>query len=132
MIEDDLTAADLPGAWREKYQQCLGVASATDADGCLQDVHWSAGLFGYFPTYTLGNLYAGQFFARANEELGDQQPAFRHGEFEPLLKWLRDKIHRQGRRYSASELGVQVTGQPLTHGLWMDQIRRKYGELYGI
>jgi len=132
MIEGDLSAADLPGAWGEKYQRYLGVVSPTDADGALQDVHWSAGLFGYFPTYTLGNLYAGQFFAQASKDLGDLQSAFRRGEFQPLLAWLREKIHRHGRRYSASELVVRVTGQPLSHGPWMAQMRQKYGELYGI
>jgi carboxypeptidase Taq len=132
MIEGDLAAGDLPGAWREKYERYLGVSSPTDADGCLQDVHWSAGLFGYFPTYTLGNLYAGQFFVKASEELGEQEPGFRRGEFQPLLSWLREKIHRHGRRYSASQLAVRVTGRALSHGAWMEQMRRKYGELYGI
>jgi carboxypeptidase Taq len=132
MIEGDLAAGDLPGAWREKYERYLGVVSPTDADGALQDVHWSAGLFGYFPTYTLGNLYAGQFFAQANADLGDLGESLGRGEFRPLLDWLRDKIHSQGRRYSASQLAVRVTGQPLSHDAWMGQMRAKYGELYGI
>jgi carboxypeptidase Taq len=132
MIENDLQAADLPAAWNEKYEKYLGVTPPGDADGCLQDVHWSAGLFGYFPTYSLGNLYAGQFFAKANEDLGDLHAAFRRGEFKPLLDWLRNNIHRHGQRYTAAELAQKITGQPLSHAPWIEQIRTKYGELYGL
>jgi carboxypeptidase Taq len=132
MIEDDLQVADLPGAWGEKYEKYLGITPPNDADGALQDVHWSAGLFGYFPTYSLGNLYAAQFFAQANADLGDQQKAFRRGDFAPLLGWLRVHIHRHGQRYSASELVQRITGKPLSHAAWIDQMRTKYGELYGL
>ena len=132
MIEDDLQAADLPAAWNEKYQKYLGITPPSDADGCLQDVHWSAGLFGYFPTYSLGNLYAGQFFAKASDELGDLPAAFRRGEFRPLLEWLRTNIHTRGQRWTASELAMDVTGKPLSHAPWIEQIRSKYGELYGL
>jgi carboxypeptidase Taq len=132
MIEDDLQVAELPAAWREKYEKYLGITPPSDAEGALQDVHWSAGLFGYFPTYSLGNLYAAQFFAQANADLGDQQEAFRRGDFAPLLGWLRVHIHRHGQRYSASELVQRITGKPLTHASWIDQMRTKYGELYGL
>jgi carboxypeptidase Taq len=132
MIEDQLKAADLPAAWREKYERYLGITPPNDADGALQDVHWSAGLFGYFPTYSLGNLYAGQFFAKANADLGELDAAFRRGEFRPLLDWLREHIHRHGQRWSASELAVKITGKPLSHTAWFEQMRTKYGELYGL
>lgn len=132
MIEDDLQAADLPAAWKEKYERYLGITPPNDADGALQDVHWSAGLFGYFPTYSLGNLYAGQFFAQATNDLGDLQGAFRRGEFRPLLDWLRHNIHRHGQRWSASELALHITGQPLSHAPWIEQMQAKYGELYGL
>jgi carboxypeptidase Taq len=132
MIEGDLSAGDLPGAWREKYAQYLGITPPNDADGALQDVHWSAGLFGYFPTYSLGNLYAGQFFAQANDHLGDQQAAFRRGDFRPLLDWLRTNIHAHGQRWSASELAVKITGKSLSHAPWISQMQTKYGELYGL
>ncbi len=132
MIEDDLQVADLPGAWREKYQRYLGITPPTDAEGAMQDVHWSAGLFGYFPTYSLGNLYAAQFFEQAHADLGDQHAAFRRGEFAPLLGWLRDKIHRHGQRYSATDLVRDVTGKPLSHEPWIGQMRAKYGQLYGL
>lgn len=132
MIEGDLQAADLPGAWRQKYQTYLGITPPNDADGALQDVHWSAGLFGYFPTYSLGNLYSAQFFEAARRDLGDQDAAFRSGEFAPLLQWLRQAIHQHGQRYTANELVQRVTGKPLAHDAWIAQMRAKYGELYGL
>jgi carboxypeptidase Taq len=132
MIEDQLQAGDLPAAWREKYERYLGITPPNDADGALQDVHWSAGLFGYFPTYSLGNLYAGQFFDKAQADLGDLNAAFRRGEFQPLLEWLREHIHRQGQRWSANKLATRITGKPLSHEPWFNQIQAKYGELYGL
>ena len=132
LLEDQLTVADLPGAWNEKYQEFLGVVSPTATDGVLQDVHWSAGLFGYFPTYALGNLYAAQFFAQANKDLGDLHAQFRRGEFGALREWLRDKIHRFGKRYSAAELVERITGKPLSHEDLIGQLSAKYGELYEL
>ena len=98
----------------------------------LQDVHWSAGLVGYFPTYTLGNLYASQFFAAADRELGGLHAQFARGEFQPLRDWLRDKIHRHGKRYTAAELVKRVTGEELSSAPLLGHLRAKYGELYGI
>ena len=91
----------------------MGLLPPNDAQGVLQDVHWSAGLIGYFPTYTLGNLYAAQFFAQADADLGGLAAQFARGEFQPLREWLREKIHRHGQRYTAAELVQRVTGRPL-------------------
>ena len=124
--------ADLPGAWKEKYQKYLGIQSPTDADGVLQDVHWSAGLIGYFPTYTLGNLYAAQFFTRANADLGGLDRQFARGEFQPLRRWLAEKIHSQGQRHTAAELVRRVTGRPLSSQPLMDHLWTKLGPLYGL
>lgn len=132
LLSGDLTTADLPAAWNEKYEQYLGIQPPNDADGVLQDVHWSAGLFGYFPTYALGNLYAAQFFARASDELGDLDAQFARGDFRPLLEWLRSNIHRQGQRYTASELVQQVTGQPLSHQPLIRSLRAKFAPLYRL
>ncbi len=98
LLDGKLSAADAPEAWHEKYRKYLGVSSPTDADGVLQDVHWSAGLIGYFPTYSLGNLYAAQYFEQARKDLGDLDAMFARGEFQPLLAWLRENIHRHGQR----------------------------------
>jgi carboxypeptidase Taq len=132
LLSGDLQAADAPAAWNEKYRQYLGIVPDSDADGILQDVHWSAGLVGYFPTYTLGNLYASQFFAKADEELGGLHSQFARGEFQPLKNWLREKIHRHGQRYSSAELVKRVTGQELSSGPLLAHLRAKYGELYGV
>lgn len=130
LINEELAVADLPGAWKEKYQQYLGIQPPDDADGVLQDVHWSAALVGYFPTYTLGNLYAAQFFEKANEELGGLDEMFARGEFEPLRNWLQQKIHEKGQCFTAAELAETVTGRPVTHRPLMQQLRNKLQPLY--
>ncbi|MEI8375341.1 MAG: carboxypeptidase M32 [Planctomycetota bacterium] len=132
LLNGDLPAADAPAAWNDKYRQYLGIAPDCDAEGVLQDVHWSAGLIGYFPTYTLGNLYAAQFFATADQELGGLHAQFARGEFQPLRDWLREKIHRHGQRYSAAELVKRVTGRELSSAPLLTHLRAKYGELYSL
>jgi carboxypeptidase Taq len=132
LLKGELAVSDLPGAWNQKYRETLGVSPANDAEGCLQDIHWSAGLFGYFPTYTLGNIYAAQLFARARAELGGLDEAFARGDFSPLLDWLRAKVHRQGQRDRPATLIEQVTGSKPSHRPLIDSLRAKYAELYGI
>jgi carboxypeptidase Taq len=132
LVTGELRVADLPGAWDEAYRHYLGVRPADDAEGCLQDGHWASGLIGYFPTYTLGNLFAAQLFAAASEAVGDWEGAFARGEFGGLLDWLRERVHRQGSRYSASRLIEVATGSPPDHRPLVDGLRRKYGELYGL
>lgn len=132
LITGDLPVADLPAAWSDGMTRLLGVTPPDDARGCLQDIHWSGGAFGYFPTYTLGNLYAAQFYATARTELGDLDGMIRRGEFLPLKEWLHRKIHREGRRYRAAELVVAVTGEPLTPRHLLSHLTEKYGALYGV
>jgi carboxypeptidase Taq len=132
LLVEDLKVADLPGAWREKYQKYLGLTPPNDADGVLQDIHWAAGLVGYFPTYSLGNLYASQFFVQADTDLGGLEQQFAAGEFQPLRDWLRDKIHTSGQRYTAAELVKRITGQPLSHCALIEHLRRKLGPLYKL
>ncbi len=132
LINDELKVADLPAAWHAKYREYLGIQSPTDADGVLQDVHWSSGAFGYFPTYSLGNLYAAQFFEKARQDLGDLDAMFGRCEFQPLREWLRTSIHSQGRRYPAADLGRRVTGRPLAHDALLRHLRDKFGPLYDL
>jgi carboxypeptidase Taq len=132
LLADDVRVADLPAAWNDRYQQYLGIRPASDADGVLQDVHWSAGLVGYFPTYSLGNLYASQFFAQAENDLGALGPQFARGEFAPLRNWLGERIHRHGQCYSAAELVQKITGKPLSHDPLIAHLREKLAPLYGL
>ena len=130
LISGRLTVADLPDAWNERFTNDFGITPPSDADGCLQDVHWSAGLFGYFPTYALGNMYAAQFYAAAKEQLGDLGMQFSAGQFEPLLTWLREHIHRQGQRFPAGRLVEVVTGKPLSDEPLMDYLNDRFLSLY--
>jgi carboxypeptidase Taq len=132
LLAGDIQVADLPDAWHDRYHQYLGVTPTNHAEGVLQDIHWSAGAFGYFPTYSLGNLYAAQFFEQAEADLGSLDALFRRGQFAPLLQWLVEHIHRHGRRYSAADLVERVTGRPLSHEPLMRHFRRKFGPLYGV
>ena len=132
LIENRLQVADLVEAWNEKYRHYLDVEAPNDAEGVMQDVHWSEGLFGYFPVYSLGNLYAAQFFAQAKQDIPALDDQFCRGEFEPLKNWLHEHIHQHGRRYSSTELLRRVTGSPLSHEALMAHLSGKYGELYGL
>ena len=132
LLDGDLQPADLPTAWNEKYYQYQGVMPPDNRTGVLQDVHWSAGLVGYFPTYSLGNLYAAQLFAQAKAELGDLDGQFAHGDFRPLRDWLRTKVHRHGQRWSAAELVKRITGRPLSARPLVEHLRAKMVPLYGL
>jgi carboxypeptidase Taq len=132
LLTGALPVGDLPVAWDQKYRETLGVTPSCDAEGCLQDIHWSAGLIGYFPTYTLGNLYAAQLLAAAQAELDRLDEAFARGDFHGLLGWLRDKIHNQGQRHRSAALIEHATGSPPDHHPLIEGLRRKYAELYGI
>ncbi|MBI1248892.1 carboxypeptidase M32 [bacterium] len=132
LLSGDLPVKDLPGAWNEKYTQQLGITPHNDADGCLQDVHWSAGLMGYFPTYSLGNIYSAQLIEQAREDLGDLDAMFAAGEFAPLLGWLRENVHQEGQCYPAAELVERVCGDPIDSTPLIRYLRAKLGPLYGI
>lgn len=132
LIAGELTVSDLPGAWNEKYEKRLGITPPSAAEGVLQDVHWSAGLFGYFPTYTLGNLCAAQLYAAASKSLGDLDGSLRRGDCRALLDWLRRNIHQHGRRFSAGELIQQATGAPLSATALMESLQNRYQPLYQL
>ena len=132
LFRDQLTVDALPGAWNDAMRDMLGVVPPDHAQGVMQDVHWSAGYFGYFPTYSLGNLYAAQFFATAQGELGNLEAMFSAGEFAPLLAWLNNNIHSQGMRYEAPELVRQVTGHSLDAAYLVNYLNRKFTAVYGL
>ncbi|HMC66992.1 MAG TPA: carboxypeptidase M32 [Gemmataceae bacterium] len=132
LVNGELKPADVPAAWNEKFKKLLGLTPPDDRLGCLQDIHWSMGGLGYFPTYTLGNLYAAQFMEQARRDLGNLDADFRCGDFAPLKRWLNEKIHRPGQTYRAADLCRRVTGKPLTHQPLLAYLRGKYGPFYGI
>jgi carboxypeptidase Taq len=132
LVSGDLPAGELPGAWSEAYARYLGVTPRDDAQGCLQDGHWADGLIGYFPTYTLGDVFGAQLFARAAEELGDLEEAFARGEFGGLVRWLGARIYRQGGRHPSARLIEVVTGSPPDHRPLVRALRARYDVLYRL
>jgi len=128
----DLQPKDLPSVWNEKFTKYFGITPKSDAEGCMQDVHWSAGLIGYFPTYSLGNLYSAQFYAKATEAIPSLEDQFASGNFAELKQWLNTNIHSHGKRYRAEKLVEVVTGKPLDHKFAMNYLKTKYSELYKL
>ena len=128
LIEGALSVDDLPAAWDEGMERLLGVEVPTVADGVLQDVHWSAGLFGYFPTYTLGNLIASQLWERIVEDLPDLDEQLQRGEFAPLREWLREHVHRHGRKFPPRELLRRITGDDLRVEPFLRYLREKLAD----
>ncbi len=131
LLRGRIEVKDLPEAWNEKMREYLELTPPDYARGVLQDIHWSGGAIGYFPTYTLGNVYAAQFFARAERDLGGLEETFAAGEFKPLLEWLREKIHSQGSRYRPRDLVRFVTGEDPNPEYLVGYLNKKYRNLYG-
>lgn len=132
LLEGQLAVSDAPAAWNAKMQSYLGLTPPTDSDGILQDVHWSHGGFGYFPTYSLGNILSVQLWQCAQNDIGDINAQITTGAFEPLLGWLREHIHQHGRKYPPQELVQRATGQPLTVGPYVRYLESKFGALYKL
>lgn len=132
LIEKKLRVQDLPDAWNAKLNDLLGITPPDVAMGALQDVHWSAGLFGYFATYSLGTFFSVQQFQAARRAIPELDDQFARGEFDGLLGWLRENIHRHGRKFTLNELAARVTGEPLETRSYMNYLRAKYGEIYGL
>ena len=126
LIAGDLEIADLPAAWNEGMEELLGIVPPDDRLGCLQDIHWYDGAFGYFPTYTLGAMTAAQLFDAASRALPDLEGDLAAGRFAPLLGWLRENVHGKASRYSTDELLRQATGKPLDAEIFKAHLRRRY------
>jgi carboxypeptidase Taq len=126
LIADQMKLADLPGAWNDGMKSLLGIVPPDDRLGCLQDVHWPGGGWGYFPTYTLGAMTAAQLFDAAAKAVPDILPAIGRGDFTPLVDWLRANIHSQGSRYETDELLTRATGRPLDANVFKAHLRRRY------
>jgi carboxypeptidase Taq len=127
LIAGEMSVSDIPDAWNEYMSRHLGLSTVGNfKDGCMQDVHWFAGLFGYFPTYTLGALTAAQWFAAARSAIGGLEEQIQQGHFAPLVDWLRVQVHRRGRLKSALELLTEVTGEPLSTDYFKAHLRGRY------
>lgn len=132
LIEGDLDVSDVPAVWNDKMEEYLGVRPDTDAEGCLQDIHWSHGSFGYFPTYSLGSVLAAQLYASAEENIDDLDGKIESGEFGPLHEWLTDNVHRHGQRYTTPDLIEEATGEAFTADYFLEYVNEKYGALYDL
>jgi carboxypeptidase Taq len=132
LIEGSVEVDQLPDLWNAKYKSYLGIVVPDYAKGILQDIHWSHGSFGYFPTYSIGSFYAAQFFTQAKKEIPGLEKHIEKGELKPLLNWLREKIHRHGKYYTASELCEKITGEKLNFKYFMDYAKNKFGIIYDL
>jgi carboxypeptidase Taq len=132
LFENSIQTGDIPAFWNEQYQKLLGVQVPDDKRGALQDVHWSHGSFGYFPTYSLGSLYAVQFFRQAEKEISGLQNRIAAGDTQPLLQWLRTSIHQKGRRHTSEQLCREVTGEGLNPSYFMNYLLEKYHSIYTL
>ncbi|QRN99320.1 carboxypeptidase M32 [Archangium violaceum] len=132
LIRDELPLDELPSAWNERMRRFLGVTPPDDTQGVMQDIHWAWGEFGYFPTYSLGNLYSASLYAAARRALPKLEEGIARGELIPLRDWLRTNVHVEGYRLPAEELVRKVTGQGLTDTDFLAYLKSKYGALYGL
>jgi carboxypeptidase Taq len=130
LIEGSLSTHDIPAFWNERYEKYLGIAVPDDKSGCLQDVHWSHGSFGYFPTYSLGSFYAAQFYAACKKQVPLLEQHLAQGDTDTLLQWLRSNIHRYGRKYTSNELCEKITGESLNISYFVEYALLKYKDIY--
>lgn len=132
IFNGSLKIEDIPEAWNAKYQEYLGVTPPSDLEGCLQDIHWAIGAFGYFPSYALGHLYASQMYEAAEKEIGNIQKLIAQGEYNTILSWLRKSVHQHGRQYNPNELITTITGNKLSSEAYIKYITNKYRSLYSL
>ena len=132
LMEGTLAVADLPEAWNARMEEYLGLTPPNDADGVLQDVHWSGGMIGYFSTYALGNLVSVQLWEKMNADMPNMEDQIRKGKFGDLLNWLVENVHQHGRKYEPQELVQRVTGSKIDPAPYLRYLERKYGQIYGF
>ena len=132
IFNEGLKVSEIPKVWNQMFQDWFGITPSNDTEGCLQDIHWSMSAFGYFPTYTLGNLYASQLMNKIDEELGSVSEMTKSGDWSKMLTWLKEKIHEKGSLLTPSELIESATGKPPTSDDFLDYLEEKYGKLYSL
>jgi carboxypeptidase Taq len=132
LFDGSITVKDLPDVWNSKMEEYLGIRPSSDSEGVLQDVHWSGGAFGYFPSYTLGAMYACQFYSKMLTDIGDILKEMKEGNFSNIKKWLNVNIHQKGRLYSTDDLILNITGKKLDPQFFIDYLKNKYSEIYKL
>lgn len=132
LFNGKVTVADLPQEWNGRMEQYLGIVPESDANGVMQDIHWSQGLFGYFPDYLLGSIFSVQLWDAMQGDIPDATEQIASGDFSAVTGWLHENIHQHGTKYTLPELAERVTGQPLTWQPYMDYLNQKFGEVYGL
>ena len=132
LMEGKLMVADLPAAWNERMEDYLGVVPPNDADGVLQDVHWSSGILGYFPTYALGNLVSNQLWEKINQDIPGLSSQIRGGEFKELLDWLHENVHRHGSKYKPQDLVTRIVGSKIASEPYLKYLNEKFGSIYQL
>jgi carboxypeptidase Taq len=132
MLDGKLDTRDLPEAWNERMRAYLGVVPPTDTLGCLQDVHWSGGMLGYFPTYALGNLISAQWWYKLREDLPNTDDQIRQGKFAEVLAWLVKNVHHASSRYDTQDLLLRVTGERLNPDHYVRYLNDKYSKIYNF
>ena len=132
LIAGTLKVRDIPEAWNEQMGALLGVTPPTYSEGCLQDIHWSMGALGYFPSYTLGNLYASHLFTGFEKQNPDWKNKVTGGELLFIKQWLGTHVHQYGRKYTSKELLQKATGTPVSSKAYIDYLKNKYGSIYNL
>jgi len=132
LMEDKISVSELPGIWNAKMQEMLGVTPTNDREGVLQDMHWSGGSFGYFPTYVIGTIYASQLFNQLKHDMPVMAEEIRNGNFNNIFSWLGEKVHRHGRLMTADEIINNVCGEGLNSKVFVEYLNNKYSNLYNI
>ncbi len=132
LFEGNLKTTDIPAYWNEMYLKYLGIKVPDDNHGCLQDIHWSHGSFGYFPTYSLGSLYAAQFYTYINKMIPGLEEDMEKGSVLKILQWLKQYIYPYGRKYTSDELCIRITGESLNASFFKDHLLRKFGNMYTL
>jgi len=132
LLEGTITPSELPQAWNDRFEQYLGIRPKNDAEGCLQDVHWSFGLFGYFSTYALGNLVSAQLWEKINEDIPNLDDQIRTGKFDELLGWLNKKVHAHGSKFFPQDLVQRITGSTINGDAYIKYLEDKFSGIYGL
>jgi carboxypeptidase Taq len=131
LLPGEITVAELPATWNQKYQDYLGVAIQDDAEGVMQDIHWASGAFGYFPTYALGNIYSGQLLQKLNKDMPSWKAQLAKGDFLSIKQWLTKTVHRHGNLYDPADLIRTITGMPIDAAPYLQYLNDKCAEIYG-